>query len=467
MATTQRTRSTSKKANPAIANAIPAELLNQLDNDEMPTEQPTDKVEAAPQQPAMQEKTDQQKADDQADQPQQEKQDDNAPSQAADSEATGQASNEATTEEIGDPETPTGTEPSNTSELRSKEDEEKDNAKLISQVSDGAMTKALKQAFGFGRKALHLEIAVALANFAADGSFKPNLATKKHIMRQYGDAGFEIATDGEDYKTINRRINAAADLYETIGRPAVYEAMGGKNDMEAIASLVDFLIKEYNFKGINSVLRAAGKEVKQTNTAEYRASRTDQKPAQAQEPQAAAEGTSTKAGGEPGAAQPQGHVAAGGTNEQGQPLTADGTIDKRVKTEDAPSLATQEARGEISKEDADAQSGKQPEEPKQEQPKGSAEDQATAQRMAESMQDRRKDRRATDSPDAIVFTTDHIHVALPHHISKQEVMHLVQQLLAFASEMDDDEEAAKQKHSLAAIQRMKTGGKERRQAAHH
>jgi hypothetical protein len=386
----------------------------------------------------------------------------------------GNAAPEGTTQPEGEK------QPESTAELRSKDEEAKDNKKLLNpQISDGALLGALRKAFGFGRKALHLEIATSLAKFAEDGSMIPNKATRSQIIRLYAQAGYDVqSSKGDDYKTVWRRMDAAAELYQTITRPKIYEAMQGKTDAEALAALTEYLAKTYNFTGINSVFAAAQKPVKQTNTPEYRASKAAEadatksqppmQPDTAQQPEASAEGVSTKAGGEPGTAEPQGHVAAGGVNEQGQPLTKDGTIDKRVKTDDQPSLATQEARGEISKEDADKQAGKQPEQPAADgsAQKASPEDRATAAGLAEQMQDRRKNRRSSDSPDAIIFTTDHTHVALPHGITKQEVMYLAQQLLAFAAEMDEDEESAKQKHSLAALQAARAGGNNRRQATH-
>lgn len=385
------------------------------------------------------------------------------------------AAPEGTTEGVTQPEGEK--QPESTAELRTKEEEAKDNKELLNpQISDGALLGALRKAFGFGRKALHLEIATSLAKFAEDGSLIPNKATRSQIIRLYAQAGYDVqSSKGDDYKTVWRRMDAAAELYQTITRPKIYEAMQGKTDAEALAALTEYLAKTYNFTGINSVFAAAQKPVKQTNTPEYRAAKATEAqetqsqppmaPEPAQQPEANVEGVSTKAGGEPGDAQPQGHAAAGGVNEQGMPLTKDGTIDKRVKPEDGTSLATQEARGEISKEEADAQAGKQP----KAEAKGSPEDRATAGALASQMQERRQDRRKSDSPDAIIFTTDHTHVALPHDITKEEVMELAQKLMMFAAEMTQDEEGAKQKHSLAAFQAARAGGNRRQgqQVAHH
>jgi hypothetical protein len=339
--------------------------------------------------------------------------------------------------------------------------EDRDDKRFLA-ISDASCLTALQRAFGFGKAALHLELAVSLSIFAYSDT-GADLITKRHVMSIYGEAGFDVNPNGEDYKTISRRINAAAKLYNTLGgRPEIDRILEGTTEDLAIEMLKNHLTQEYNFSGINAVLAAAGSPVPQYNTPERAAARAQGQqppttPAQAQEP------TSTQAGGEPGAALPQGHVAAGGTNEQGMPLTAEGTVDKRVKPEGGESIATQEARGEITKEEGDAQAGKEP----------SAEDKATASVLAEKMEarttDRRMNRRSTDSPDAIIFTTDNIHVALPHDISMQEVKDLAFQLMAFAAEMQADEEAAKQKHSLASLQASRQQDRrhtDRRMAAH-
>lgn len=127
-------------------------------------------------------------------------------------------------------------------------------------VSPSSCVRALEKALGFGRSALYLEVAVSLAMFAASPT-GADLATKRVVMGIYSRAGFNTDVDGEDYKTVNRRINASAALFHKLGREAVLNAMHGLREGKAIESLCSYL-GGFNFSGINAVLEYAGKPVK-------------------------------------------------------------------------------------------------------------------------------------------------------------------------------------------------------------
>jgi hypothetical protein len=146
---------------------------------------------------------------------------------------------------------------------------QEDEKRFLSNVSQAACVREMEKALGFGKQALHLEIAIALATFAQSEA-GPSLEAKRAVMSVYADAGFDVNPNGDDYKTVNRRINAAAALFNHMGMEAVTEAMSGKKDEKAIEALKTFLTTEFSFKGINSVLAAAGKPVAQTNTPERR-----------------------------------------------------------------------------------------------------------------------------------------------------------------------------------------------------
>jgi hypothetical protein len=139
-------------------------------------------------------------------------------------------------------------------------------------VTPNSCVRALEKAIGFGKQALYLEVAVSLAVFASS-STGADRATKRVIMEIYTKAGYNTKVDGEDYKTVSRRINAAAALYTKIGKESILTAMRGLREAKAIDSLCGYLDDTYNFTGINAVLEYAGKPVKQTNTAEARAAR--------------------------------------------------------------------------------------------------------------------------------------------------------------------------------------------------
>lgn len=139
-------------------------------------------------------------------------------------------------------------------------------------VTSASCVRALERAIGFGKSALYLEVAVALAVFASS-STGADRSTKRVVMEIYTQAGFDTRLDGEDYKTVNRRINASAAFFNKIGKDAIDAAAAGLREGKAIDAISTFLSATFNFSGVNAVLEFAGKPVKQTNTPEYRASR--------------------------------------------------------------------------------------------------------------------------------------------------------------------------------------------------
>lgn len=122
---------------------------------------------------------------------------------------------------------------------------------------------ALVNAEGFHRDALQLELAVGLSLFAAKAdASKANLVAKKALRDVYAKAGYSCATPlGEDYKTVMRRINVAADLFQFVGgREAINEWITSVRPAQQVATIMEQL-KQYNFSGINSVLAYIGKPV--------------------------------------------------------------------------------------------------------------------------------------------------------------------------------------------------------------
>lgn len=338
-----------------------------------------------------------------------------------------------------------------------RSDEAKNDKRFLA-VSQGSCLTAMQKAFGFGKAALNLEIAVSLAIFAfSEGG--ANKEGKRIVMETYAQAGYETDTDGEDYKTCNRRMNAAAKLYDFMTRREVVAAMDGRTEGDAIEALKNYLTQEYNFSTINSILAAVGQPVKQTNTAAYR-----EKKAQDD----AAKATAGAEGGTEGSA-PGGNSKDSPGAEitpEGQRVNQDGSIDKRTAPEGGQSQATQEAQGNAAP-----------------QPQASAEDQATAAKLGERMEMRRRDdnlddrrdrretdnrqaylRRASDAPDAIVLHTDHIHIAIPRGITREEVMDMSMKLMQFASAMNFEAELQMQRKPQNNGKQLEHAGGDRR---HH
>lgn len=128
-------------------------------------------------------------------------------------------------------------------------------------ISTATLVTAIENAAGFSKSALHLELAVGLLLFANHG--KADLAAKKDLAIVYQQAGYKCATpNDEDYKTVNRRINVAAEFFNWLdGAPTVKEWIMATTEMQSIQAIVRHLEDEFNFKGMNSVMAHIGKPV--------------------------------------------------------------------------------------------------------------------------------------------------------------------------------------------------------------
>jgi hypothetical protein len=127
-------------------------------------------------------------------------------------------------------------------------------------ISTATLVTAIENANGFGKSALHLELAVGLALFSNIG--KADINAKKSLYEIYRQAGFQCkkATDA-DYKTVSRRINVVSHLYKWLGeKAAVDEWTVATTEMQTIQVIVTN-IEEYGFKGMNDVLARVGKPV--------------------------------------------------------------------------------------------------------------------------------------------------------------------------------------------------------------
>lgn len=128
-------------------------------------------------------------------------------------------------------------------------------------ITESMWVGALADAGGFHRDALNIELAVGLSLFAtkADPS-KVGLDTKKILKDVYAKAGYACATpQGEDYKTVNRRINVTADLYQHLGgRETIVDWIGDATPKQQVAMIAEH-IKGYGFSGISAVMAHMGK----------------------------------------------------------------------------------------------------------------------------------------------------------------------------------------------------------------
>ena len=121
---------------------------------------------------------------------------------------------------------------------------------------------ALTQAVGFSKASIDLEMAVCLSIFAESG--EANIHAKKEVMKAYVGAGWKTASPAEDdYKTVNRRLNAAAALFDKMGgKKALDEVTAGVPEEAHIGAIVNHLATNYELTSLNAVWAAAGRPVK-------------------------------------------------------------------------------------------------------------------------------------------------------------------------------------------------------------
>lgn len=281
--------------------------------------------------------------------------------------------------------------------------------KRLSEITDEVCVSAMEKALGFGKAALHIECAIALAIFATD-KVGVNKYTKNRVMEVYKKAGYNVSPAGDDYKTCNRRMNVFSNFFTKIGAPKVQEMMDGAKEAKAIEALKNFLTTEYNFKGVNDIIEAAtGKKPKQTNTPAAREQRI----------------AKDVAGSTP-------MPAAAPVTPEGQHLNIDGTPDKRSAPE-----------GEIAEsQKTRAEHGLQGTSKAAAQPTPA--DQAVMSQMGEAAQERNQanpdapkhGRRGVDR--GILLVAGKLELAIPYGTSGKDIQDMFTKLAVLQMNLRDD-----------------------------
>ena len=112
------------------------------------------------------------------------------------------------------------------------------------------------------RAAIQLELAVGLAVFLLHGSSSKEARTM--LVGAYVAAGYQCAHISEmDYKTVNRRINATAALFEKV---PVAKWVGKHNEVDAIRAICEGL-GPYELYTIQDVMRYAAPQKVKAKTA--------------------------------------------------------------------------------------------------------------------------------------------------------------------------------------------------------
>lgn len=133
---------------------------------------------------------------------------------------------------------------------------------------------ALKEAGGFHKSSFHIEMAVCLAFYAEHKA--ADMSVKKLLRPIYERAGYDCKQPkGEDYKTVQRRISVAADLFAFLGGDeTLHDWVEGATG----AKMIDALVKELETRGldnITAVKEASGKPA----TRQYKKKAAPQMPA--------------------------------------------------------------------------------------------------------------------------------------------------------------------------------------------
>lgn len=110
------------------------------------------------------------------------------------------------------------------------------------------------------RLALQIELSVGLSVFAMHGSTSKE--ARDMLNQIYVNAGWRSADPrGLDYKTVNRRINATASLFDKLGAEEINNAIGNNKEQRAINAIAKHL-EHYKLLTVNDVFAFAGKPVK-------------------------------------------------------------------------------------------------------------------------------------------------------------------------------------------------------------
>lgn len=138
---------------------------------------------------------------------------------------------------------------------------------------------AINGAMVMGRKALNTELAVCLAIFAAEGNSEAN--TKGMVVEVYVKAGYKAENStAPHYKTVNRRVNAAAGLFNMVGSEQVLEWIGKSQEEKMISSILKGL-DTYEFNSMDDVLEFCGRPNNRTQKQNAQANQGDNQGAQA------------------------------------------------------------------------------------------------------------------------------------------------------------------------------------------
>lgn len=127
-------------------------------------------------------------------------------------------------------------------------------AKVSNIVDYKVMTLAIANAALSRRAALQIEMAVSLIHFTQENGGTDSTG-KANLKAVYHGAGYTCLTKADrDYKTVNRRLNAMAKLFDKIGSSLVHSWIEEQTDTEAMINTVVAQLAAYGWDTLDDVL---------------------------------------------------------------------------------------------------------------------------------------------------------------------------------------------------------------------
>lgn len=144
----------------------------------------------------------------------------------------------------------------------------------VTRVIDyNVMTQAIANAALSRRAALQIELAVSLIHFTQESGGTDTIG-KAALKNVYNDAGYIcIAKADRDYKTVNRRLNAMAKLFDKFGSALVYSWITTASTVEGVIAdvgteaIINHVVVElvaFGFDTLDDVLAYVGVETNRT-----------------------------------------------------------------------------------------------------------------------------------------------------------------------------------------------------------
>lgn len=141
----------------------------------------------------------------------------------------------------------------------------KNNTQASSKIDYVVMVNAIAGAALSRRAALQMELAVSLVHFTQEKE-GTDTTGKANMKAVYHGAGYLcMAKADRDYKTVNRRLNAMAKLFDKVGSSVVHGWIAkASEDTQEILDCVQAELVAFGFDTLDDVLEYVGTDTNRT-----------------------------------------------------------------------------------------------------------------------------------------------------------------------------------------------------------